>query len=197
MEKSVAWDRFTGNSPVKRALEVALAGEHMIGVFGNLRNGKDLLQVIMGDKIQFISLCPCGVLGDWQLSCICTEAKIVTYRSTKKYQKVLRSEIVVEVLRPRDTDYERKEESYETMYSRIGKMESICFVQEKICSDGKAILKLAINKLGFTIEEVNQVKSVSGTIARLEGVCERKASHIAEAIQYKTFGVGCKKLIEK
>lgn len=188
MEKDQAWDLFVGNSHGKRALEVALAGNHSITAVGNPKNGEDLLKVVMGGQIQFICSCLCGNYGSSAFTCVCTKSKIINYHKTKKYQKAMCSEIIVEVVNPRSDDYVRKEESFKKVFERINKVKDNIITKEKIHIDGMSILKLAIDKLGFAMSEVRQVKSVAFTIAKLSGEVVVQAEHIAEAVQYKTVG---------
>jgi magnesium chelatase family protein len=51
--------------------------------------------------------------------------------------------------------------------------------------EGKELLEMAVNKLGFSARAYMRVLKVSRTIADLEGVEEISPAHISEAIQYR------------
>jgi magnesium chelatase family protein len=57
-----------------------------------------------------------------------------------------------------------------------------CIVKE----DADKLLETAINKLGLSARAYSRVLKVGRTIADLAGVENIEASHIAEAIQYRS-----------
>jgi magnesium chelatase family protein len=52
--------------------------------------------------------------------------------------------------------------------------------------EGERLLETAINKLGLSARAYSRVLKVGRTIADLAGVENIEASHIAEAIQYRS-----------
>lgn len=62
-------------------------------------------------------------------------------------------------------------------------------IQEKYCqidANGEMILKTAVEKLGFSARSYARILKVARTIADLDGKTDIEASHIAEAIQYRS-----------
>jgi len=55
-----------------------------------------------------------------------------------------------------------------------------------LCTEGKKLLKMAIDELGFSARAYDKVLKVARTIADLEYKESICPSHIAEAIQYRS-----------
>ncbi|MFH0921430.1 MAG: hypothetical protein V1913_13850 [Fibrobacterota bacterium] len=56
----------------------------------------------------------------------------------------------------------------------------------KIGSDGESILRMAVQKLGLSARAYDRILKVSRTIADMEGAADIAASHLCEAIQYRS-----------
>jgi len=152
--------------------------------------------------------CVCGFLTDPQKECICTPLQIQRYRSKVSGPLLDRIDIQVEVpgLRYQELASKDAGESSDVIRARVNAARSIQlqrFHKTKIhanaqmgardikryCSvkdDAEKLLETAINKLGLSARAYSRVLKVGRTIADLAGAENIEASHIAEAIQYRS-----------
>ena len=56
----------------------------------------------------------------------------------------------------------------------------------KLDEDAQRLVEMAMDKLGLSARAYTRIMKVARTIADLEGVEDISASHVAEAIQYRT-----------
>ena len=152
--------------------------------------------------------CVCGFLTDPQKECICTPLQIQRYRSKVSGPLLDRIDIQVEVpgLRYQELASKDAGESSDVIRMRVNTARSIqlqrfektrvhanaqmgtreikrfCAVKE----DAEKLLETAINKLGLSARAYSRVLKVGRTIADLAGTENIEASHIAEAIQYRS-----------
>jgi len=152
--------------------------------------------------------CVCGFLTDPQKECTCTPLQIQRYRSKISGPLLDRIDIQVEVpgLRYQELASKDAGESSDVIRKRVNIARSIqqqrfqktkihanaqmgakdikryCAVKE----DAERLLETAINKLGLSARAYSRVLKVGRTIADLAGAENIEASHIAEAIQYRS-----------
>src|SRR6266576_4999971 len=152
--------------------------------------------------------CPCGFFGDSTRECTCTPLQIQRYRSKVSGPLLDRIDIQVEVpgLRYQELASKDAGESSNVIRQRVNAARSIqlqrfdktklhanaqmgtreikrhCVVKE----DAERLLETAINKLGLSARAYSRVLKVGRTIADLAGAEDIQASHIAEAIQYRS-----------
>jgi magnesium chelatase family protein len=152
--------------------------------------------------------CPCGFLTDPQKECVCTPLQIQRYRSKVSGPLLDRIDIQVEVpgLRYQELATKDAGESSEVIRRRVNvarvlqhhrfektklhsnaqmgtrEIKRYCSVQD----DAEKLLETAINKLGLSARAYSRVLKVGRTIADLAGAENIEASHIAEAIQYRS-----------
>jgi len=152
--------------------------------------------------------CVCGFLTDPQKECICTPIQIQRYRSRVSGPLLDRIDIQIEVpgLRYQELASKDAGESSNVIRARVNQARQIqlqrfdkskihanaqmgakeikryCAVKE----DADKLLETAINKLGLSARAYSRVLKVGRTIADLAGVENIDASHIAEAIQYRS-----------
>jgi magnesium chelatase family protein len=152
--------------------------------------------------------CPCGFFTDPQKECTCTPLHIQRYRSKVSGPLLDRIDIQVEVpgLRYQELASKDAGESSAVIRARVNAARSIqlqrfyktklhanaqmgtreikryCPVKE----DAEKLLETAINKLGLSARAYSRVLKVGRTIADLAGAENIEASHIAEAIQYRS-----------
>jgi magnesium chelatase family protein len=152
--------------------------------------------------------CVCGFLTDPQKECTCTPLQIQRYRSKVSGPLLDRIDIQIEVpgLRYQELASKDAGESSEVIRARVNVARAIQqqrFQKTKIhanaqmgtreikryCSvndDAEKLLETAINKLGLSARAYSRVLKVGRTIADLAGAESIHASHIAEAIQYRS-----------
>jgi magnesium chelatase family protein len=152
--------------------------------------------------------CVCGFLTDPQKECICTPLQIQRYRSKVSGPLLDRIDIQVEVpgLRYQELASKDAGESSAVIRARVNTARSVqlqrfnktkihanaqmgtreikryCIVKD----DAEKLLETAINKLGLSARAYSRVLKVGRTIADLAGAESIEASHIAEAIQYRS-----------
>ena len=152
--------------------------------------------------------CVCGFLTDPQKECTCTPLQIQRYRSKVSGPLLDRIDIQVEVpgLRYQELASKDAGETSDLIRKRVNAARSIQlqrFQKTKIhanaqmgtreikrhCTvkdDAEKLLETAINKLGLSARAYSRVLKVGRTIADLAGAESIEASHIAEAIQYRS-----------
>jgi magnesium chelatase family protein len=152
--------------------------------------------------------CPCGFLTDPQKECVCTPLQIQRYRSKVSGPLLDRIDIQVEVPTLRYQELATKDagESSDVIRQRVNAARMLQlkrFEKTKLHSnaqmgtreikrycpvkdDAEKLLETAINKLGLSARAYSRVLKVGRTIADLAGADDILASHIAEAIQYRS-----------
>jgi magnesium chelatase family protein len=152
--------------------------------------------------------CPCGFLTDPQKECVCTPLQIQRYRSKVSGPLLDRIDIQVEVPTLRYQELATKDagESSDVIRQRVNSARMLQlkrFEKTKLHSnaqmgtreikrycpvkdDAEKLLETAINKLGLSARAYSRVLKVGRTIADLAGADDILASHIAEAIQYRS-----------
>ena len=155
--------RIIGNAHVKRALEIAEKGNHSTLIIGNLTNVLQDGQP-WPDDAWFRQPCPCGNFSDPRLSCFCLLEDVQRHRSAFPSCK-----ITVELVRP--------------IFNEL--------IQEKVIpksidDTAKRLLETAYDKLSFAVQDIVHVLAVAYTIMAMDDAPNLRASHVAEAIQYKS-----------
>ena len=152
--------------------------------------------------------CPCGFLTDPQKECVCTPLQIQRYRSKVSGPLLDRIDIQIEVPTLRYQELATKDagESSDLIRQRVNAARTLQlrrFEKTKLHSnaqmgtreikrycpvkdDAERLLETAINKLGLSARAYSRVLKVGRTIADLAGAEDIQASHIAEAIQYRS-----------
>ncbi len=152
--------------------------------------------------------CRCGYYGHPTRQCICSVWQIRNYRSKLSGPLLDRIDLHIEVLAPTHDELldNKTAESSETIRNRVIAARSI---QEKryggkiacnaalsgkqiedICllnSAEKKFIKEATIQLGLSARAIHRILKISRTIADLECSDKIKTSHLAEALQYRSF----------
>ena len=152
--------------------------------------------------------CKCGYLGDAHRNCTCTENQIAKYRNKISGPLLDRIDIQVEVenVNYDDLSSTQKSESSRDIKKRVNAARKIQLERYKnhhiysnaqldagllheFCKLGDTenqILKAAFDNLGLSARAHSRILKVARTIADLEQSENITASHLAEAIQYRS-----------
>ena len=154
--------------------------------------------------------CPCGYLGDSQKPCTCTEFQVQRYRSRLSGPMLDRIDLQIEV--PRLTEAELlnkdfKSESSETIRARVVKARKLqsarykgfgIFTNSELTPDlikkfckldekSETLLKTAIARFNLSGRAYDRIVKLARTIADLDNSENIESSHIAQALQYRSF----------
>lgn len=152
--------------------------------------------------------CPCGHLGDTHKECLCTPMQVLQYRSKISGPLLDRIDIHCEVpaVRFRELSGERPSESSKDIKKRVDAARSAqaarfagsgmhsnsqlpSRLMKRYCAlkgEASRLLETAVERLGFSARAYTRVLKVARTIADLDGAEEIGASHVSEAIQYRS-----------
>ena len=154
--------------------------------------------------------CPCGYWNSLFKECLCTPMQIHRYVSKISGPLLDRIDLHIEVpeVKYRELTGERDGETSDIVAARVraahrvqlqrfGKLEPAIFCNaqmgaretETYCrldSETQALLRNAIEKLGFSARGYSRILKVSRTIADLAGEANIQPPHVAEAIQYRS-----------
>ena len=154
--------------------------------------------------------CPCGFLGDNKKQCTCSEYQINRYRSRLSGPLLDRIDIQIKVQRLSEDELlnnDQTAESSETIRKRVIKArkiqqqryknEGILTNSElnsklikkycKIDETSKQFLKNAINNFNLSARAFDRILKISRTIADLEEKESIETTHIAQALQLRSF----------
>lgn len=154
--------------------------------------------------------CPCGYLGDTQKHCTCSEFQVQRYRSRLSGPMLDRIDIQIEVPRLSEAELLNKDfksESSEQIRSRVVKarklqaarykgypiftnseltpelIKKFCKLDEK----SETLLKTAIARFNLSGRAYDRIVKLARTIADLENSENIESSHVAQALQYRSF----------
>jgi len=152
--------------------------------------------------------CPCGYYGAAHRTCRCSSQQIRQYQGRISGPLLDRIDLHIEVpaLRYRELTGRYQGEASETIRGRIGRARAIqqARFEARVApfnarmSDGEVkryceidresqkLLEMAMEKLGLSARAYKRILKVSRTIADLDGQASIQASHVAEAIQYRS-----------
>ena len=183
------YDKIINQERARRVIEIAIAGNHSIKFIGNdeaeqFKQACDELNI----KAIAVKPCRCGNLNDLEKDCVCRLFEIRQHQRSKKYQTP--TDLTIEI--PRVTPaaylrYERgeKQESIAEVKKRVKKARKNK-VSEKITDEQTLqLLESALKQLSLSLNQINSLKKVARTIAKLDNSFEIKARHLAEALQYR------------
>ena len=154
--------------------------------------------------------CPCGFLGDSKKPCTCSEYQINRYRSRLSGPLLDRIDIQIKVQRLEDDELINTKTSSESSFQikerviKARKIQLERYKNEGILTNGeltpklikkyckineseKTFLKNAINQFNLSARSFDRLLKISRTIADLENQDDIKVSHIAQALQLRSF----------
>lgn len=153
--------------------------------------------------------CKCGWFGHSSNRCRCSESSIRKYHGKLSGPLLDRIDIIIEVpaleydelriKKPAESSKEikgRVDAAREIQQGRFENVEMDCNAHmaqaqlRQFCGlspDCEALMKAAFDKMGLTARSYDRILRVARTIADLDGAENIGASHLAEAIQYRTY----------
>jgi len=151
--------------------------------------------------------CPCGYFTDPKKECHCTPLQIKNYMSKISGPLLDRIDIQLEVprlnlneitgriaaeassvIRQRVEEARSRQRSRYTSEKILSNSELEPRQLEKYCAvskEGEALLKMAIQELGFSARAYHKALKVARTIADLEGCASITEAHVSESIHYR------------
>lgn len=152
--------------------------------------------------------CPCGYFGSEQKRCACSRERVRDYRTRISGPLLDRIDIHVEVpaVPYRKLKGKRRGESSETIQKRVQQARDVqrsrfvgadihansqmrpAELREhcQIDDDGHDLMEMVVDRLGMSARAYDRILKVARTIADLDGSESIEASHIAEAVQYRS-----------
>lgn len=188
----IAWDDIRGYEHVKRAVEVALAGEHSLTVYGR-ETCENLVSLLtwgakLGLNIHLVQKCPCGNFEDPRYECLCEVEAITAYQNAPAWRETLQADLFVEAgyLTSYKLLDKRKGEPLATVIDRVRDAQKRQ-VADRLDEAGERLLRVALQQIPHLGETLSRTRRVALSIARLSyfGPACIQAMHLAEAIQYR------------
>lgn len=183
-----------GNEHARRAIEVAVAGDHsiqLIGAFESQAGDLCALARKLGVKARAVTPCPCGHFGDPVRECTC-ETQMIARHRRQVFGAQREFDITVEVAIPHADRIVRwmnsgyaDGEPDEAVMERVRKAQAAPSVSLQLDASCLSLLKSAIAQLAMSPAQLRGVTRVAATIAQLAGSDRLGAAHVAEAIQYR------------
>ena len=151
--------------------------------------------------------CPCGHYGDPKKACRCTDIQVQRYLSKVSGPLLDRIDLHIEVPHvpydelasdrtgPSSAEirekvvaarvFQQKRFAGSTTYSNAAMNEKQVQEHCKTDADAGALLKNAVDTLGFSARSYGRILKVARTIADLDGIETIDVAHVSEAIQYR------------
>ena len=173
----------------KRAIEIALSGNHSIKFIGNdeaeqLKEACDELDI----KTVAVKPCKCGNINDQEKDCLCRLFEIKNHQRSKRYRTLM--DLTIEIPRITPVAYLKyengeRQESIDEARKRIKEMKDVKVTERITDKQTLQLLESALKQLHLSLNQINVLKNVAQTIAKLDRSSEIKACHLAEALQYR------------
>jgi predicted ATPase with chaperone activity len=188
-------DAIPGQEQLRRAVTVALTGNHPITFLGTGASLADALafgRIARGYGLTayVTTLCICGNAGDPYLVCRCTPEAILAWQRGPAFQAALAADLVVEAAH---TSVEqrmahrrgRRGEPDETLIARAAEARRRPRPSDELDAACQRLLAAAIRQLQLTTEQVARILAVAQSVAQLADQPQVHPAHLAEAIQYR------------
>lgn len=180
--KNQAWLSIYENESLKRAIEIAIAGNHKITVIGNPENGLNHLKIILGNLLTFIKNCPCGNFQDVKQICNCSSSIILKYRQSAKYRQALNNPIISRLYTPKN--WNNSQENLIDVMKRIDNISKRIII-DIINTKTINFFKVYQQKFNPTSLKIDNIFNIVKTIAKFDDGDQIEPHHMAEAIQYQ------------
>jgi len=189
-------DDIPGQAHLRRAMTVALTGNHsitFIGIGASLPDALAFGRICRryGLTAYVTTPCICGNAGDPYLTCQCTPEAIVGWCKRPAFQAALEADLVVEAA---TTSVEqrmahrrgRRGETDEQLIAQAAEAHSRPRPTDELDGVGQRLLAAAMRQLQLTTEQVTRVLAVAQSIAQLADVPAIGPVQLAEALQYRS-----------
>lgn len=156
--------------------------------------------------------CPCGFHTHPKTECTCSPSAVVRYQRRVSGPLLDRIDVFVEVppveyeklvdeepAEDSDKPRQRVEQARDAQHKRFRDFNFLCNAEMgpaevwKFCpldDTAKGLLQAATQRLNLSARAFHRILKVSRTIADLEGAKEISVGHLAEALQYRSRGIG-------
>lgn len=185
----------------KRALEVAAVGLHRVTLIarGDPADAYALagwLNAYTPGRATIVRPCPCGNYGEPRLACVCTPEAITAHLARPDVAQAMLADIVVTVpppaaisLTPGEPDERVVERVAAARLRQVQEervdLDSQTFVITLTDSAATNLLRAAVRQIPMSGMRLRQMLAVAASIAKLAGEPVIKASHLAEAFNYR------------
>jgi len=186
---------------VKRALEIAAVGIHQVTLIacGDPADAYALagwLNAYVPGRATIVRPCPCGNYGDARLTCICTPEAITAHLARPDMAQAMLADIVVTVPPPATISL-ASGEADERVVERVAAARLRQVQEERVDLDNQpfvitltdsaasSLLRAAVRQIPMSGMRLRQMLAVAASIAKLAGEPVIKASHLAEAFNYR------------
>ena len=174
-----------GNECAKRALTVALAGNHSILFIGPPNSGKTMLRAAAIHYIGPVTFearpCPCGYLGSPLVACECSDATINRHRA-----KLPVADITIEVVPPLQRELNARPGTGSAEISAV-LTDLPTYTDIALCEVCQNLLRCACTELSIDAKARERIIAVARTIANLDRSKRIQPAHLTEAINYRAF----------
>jgi predicted ATPase with chaperone activity len=188
-------DAIPGQELLRRAVTVALTGQHAITFIGTGSNLPDALAYGRISRAYGLTAfattpCRCGNNGDPFLTCTCSPELIDAWRGRPEFRNALQSDIVVEAgLRSAEQRIAhrrgRRGVTDEEIIAQAAEARRRPRPGDELDATSQRLLTAAIRQLQLTTEQIAHILAVAQSVAQLAGASAIAPAHLAEAIQYR------------
>ena len=172
-----------GNEMAKRAVVVAVAGNHTILFIGPPSCGKTMIRAValelgLGNTFE-VQPCPCGYRNDPRRACECKSSQI-----ERHLRKLPVADISIEMVCPPEREMRSRGTSVAEMRQQI--VAKSGYESLEVGDDSRNLLKAAISEYALDADTRNKILAIARTIANLDRSERIDSRHLCEAINYRS-----------